>query len=373
MSNNQTVQVGATVLVQWENNPKSPGSVKSNRINDRRTKKIVLAETTGSGLRPKQGETWICRVERITNPKSETRGAIVVKPLTLQISYEFKGAYIDPDKARVMAIVLQHRQKNLFLEGDQGVGKTTISHAVAGTLGWVFRKVNCGLIKKFQFMLVRFIPHVQGGQMTYKPVDSALIEVIREAIKNQHKEYLCMLDEYTRMDEDARDALLEVIEGKIRELRLPTGEVLSIPNNIHFMAAGNVGEGFTLKREDAAAKDRWVIVKITHMPQDKELKHCVDMFPTCPKAEMDRALTIINRLRTVRHEPTMRLSKAVSTRASENVAMMLANGVAIELALETGVVNQFNGNLKDSTSEAGRVAKLISEELKKMDAKDKKN
>ena len=364
MINNEEVIPGASIVVHWEANQRSesPNAVKSNRTDKGKTKKIILLSPDSRGVQPKPGEVWLCRVERLTS-KLDNRGAIFVRPVSRKIEYQFQGVWIDPIKAQLIATVLQDPRRNLMLEGDQGVGKSTIAAAIARTLGWEYRKVSGGLIKKFVFMLGRYIPTSEGETLNFKWADSKLVEVLREALKFPRKTFLLMIDEFTRMDEDARDALLDVIEGGQRVLRLPTGEEIPVSSNVVFMGAGNVGEGFTIRREDAAAKDRWVIVKITVMPQPEELAHCMRLYPTCPKADLDAALTIINLVRAARKDTKMRLSKTVSTRGAETVAMFLSGGFSAELALETAVTNQYAGTADDSTSEAGRVNRLIKEAL----------
>lgn len=117
-------------------------------------------------------------------------------------------------------------------------------------------------------------------------------------------------------------------------------------------------------REAAPAKDRWVIVKLKHMPHDVELKHCLRRFPDCPAKEMDLALNIVNHVRAARLDPKRMLSKAPSTRVSENIAMFLSAGVELKVALENAVTNQYSGRADDINTEAGKVAKLIEERLK---------
>lgn len=366
MENKHGLAPGTNCLVRWEANPKGSTPVKSNHVNDKRTKKIVLPELSGRGPKPKPGEVWVCRVERETNAKSESRGAIIVRPLAIEIDLSFPGVWVDPVMARIISVVLQNREKNLMLVGDQGIGKTTLGRAVSTKLGRKFRKISGGLMKKFAYMLGRNMPVVgENGALSFKWVDSPLVRVVREANRNPKDTFQVMIDEFSRMDEDARDALLDVIEGDVRVLPLPTGEDLYVPDNIHFMAASNEGGAFTVKKEDAAAKDRWVIVKVEHMPQAEELAHCLGKFPSCPKAELDRALTIANHLRRKRHDLQVRLSKTISTRAAQNIAMFLANGIDLETSLLTAVANQYEGSKTDIHSEAGRVAKIIGDELKK--------
>lgn len=363
------IVAGASIVVHWEANKRStrPNAVKSNKTDSGKTKKIILPVTDARGVQPRPGEVWLCRVEKITS-KSPTHGSIFVRPVSRKIEYQFEGVWIDPIKAQLIATILQDRRRNLMLEGDQGVGKSTIAHAIARTLGWEYRKISGGLIKKFVFMLGRYVPTSEGETLNFQWADSKLVAVLREANRAPRKTFLLMIDEFTRIDEDARDALLDVIEGNSRVLRLPTGEEIPVGENVVFMAAGNVGEGFTIRREDAAAKDRWVIIKITVMPQAEELAHCLRLYPTCPRAQLDHALTVINKVRTERKNPKMRLSKTVSTRGAEAVSMFLAGGFSVDQALETAVVNQYAGVAEDATSEAGRVYRIIREELDKKKA-----
>jgi len=355
---------GTNILVQWEENPRKPGTVKSNRVNGHRTKKIVLC--VDGVTKPRPGELWICVIERVTNQRSDAHGAVIVRPIAREIDATFPGVWVDPLDARMMVVVLQNPDKNLMLEGDQGIGKSTVARAVAQKLGWEFRKVSGGQIKKYTYMLGRLVPQSHDKQLSFVWADSKLAAALREAIRTPEKQFLLMIDEYSRIDEDARDALLDVIEGVERKLFISTGEELEVPRNVHFMAAGNAGDGFTVRKEDAAAKDRWVIIKAKHMPQPAELKHCMEKYSGCDATTLNNALSIINKVRDARHSTNMRLSRTVSTRAAQNVSMFLQAGLEIEPAMLTAVANQFPGNPNDSTSEAGRVAKLIKDELAKL-------
>ena len=366
------VAIGSTVTVSFEANANDKNSVKSNAINGVRSKKIILVDSktlTTSQSAPKAGETWVCVIERILNPNSPNHGAILVRPVSRQTSFVFDDVYVPQELAKLMTVVLQNTSKNLFLEGEQGIGKSTIARAVAKTLNWEFRKVSGGLIKKFNYMLGRLLPSTNGeGQMVMKWIDSKLVAILKEAALpvNRHKTFLLMLDEFTRIDEDARDALLDIIEGQDRMLDLPNGEQVPVPPNVHFMAAGNAGQGFTVRQEDAAAKDRWVIVKLSHMPQAIEHSHCLKRFPNCPSKPLDQAITVINTVRRARLDPKRMLTKSPSTRVAENVAMFLASGVELPVALANSLVNQYGGRTDDLNTEAGKVAKIVEEELKRL-------
>jgi MoxR-like ATPase len=367
MNNKTTYEVGEQVQVTWESNPKCAGTLKSNHINNKRSEKICLPDLSGPGLKPKVGETWVCEIQKKTNPKSANRGAYIVRPLTLKMDYHFDDVYIKPSDLSAISITLQTPQMNLFLAGPQGVGKSTIVHAIAQKLGWKFRKIDCAVLKKIQAMYGRTIPvPKEGGGFDLVWKDSRLAKVLREAAKHKNYEYCVMLEEMTRMEPDCRDAWLEIIEGKEREFVMPTGEVIPIGNNIHFLAAGNLGESFTVQRQDAAFLDRFVMVKIYHMPQPDELQLCLKRFHGCPKNEMNVALTIINQLRKKYYDTNHPLSIAASTRGSQRVAMFLAKGMPVDLALKYAIVSQYSGDAANSITEAGRVTKMINDELDRM-------
>jgi 5-methylcytosine-specific restriction endonuclease McrBC GTP-binding regulatory subunit McrB len=61
------------------------------------------------------------------------------------------------------------------------------------------------------------------------------------------------------------------------------------------------------------------------------------------------------------------LSKAPSTRVTENIAMLLQSGIDLRSALQTSVVNQYLGKAEDLNSEAGKVARILEEELKRLE------
>lgn len=362
MSTETELKIGSTIRVQWEDNPR--GGVKANRANGARTKKIILPDLSTRSVAPRPSEIWVCQVRRITNEKSADHGAIIVKPINIEIDTNFPGVWVDPAKARLMAITLQNRNKNLMMEGPQGVGKTTISRAVAQKLNWEFRKINGAQLKKFNYMLGRFTPKPTGqGTMGYEWKHSKLVRTIIEASEHPELEFLAFIDEFTRMDEDARDALLDVVEGVERTIQLPTGTEIHVPQNLHFMAAGNVGDSFTVRKQDAAATDRWVVVEVSHMPPDIELAHCLRKYEHCERANMARALEIVTHIRTLMYDQRTRLSRTVSTRATENIAMFLAGGIDLKQAMLTAVGNQFNGNANDTTSERGQVYKTIKDAI----------
>lgn len=366
MQTQQTLfEPGKRVSVVWEPNPGKPTPVKSNRVDGARTNKIVLIDSSFGGRVPNPNEKWLCEVTRVINPSSATNGAVLVTPLQQEIARVFPGVWMPEEVRAQMPIILQTPGKNLFLQGDQGCGKTTMAGAIALGFDWEFCKVSGGAVKKYSYMLSRVLPGEQDGRLTFKTIDSDLAAFIKEAIRNPHKIFLIMIDEYTRIEVNARDILLDVIEGTIRFLPLPNGERLVIPDNVRFMAAGNVGSRFTVQKQDDANKSRWVILKVDYMPAEEEFKLLLSRYPHAPKEALRKAIDIANKLRDRRFaKDSEKLSKGVSTRETDTVAMFLQGGEPLDRALKTGMVYQYDGDDRDETSEAFKVSKIIAESLK---------
>ena len=352
---------GATLEVTWEDNPKS-GSVKSNQTAAGKSGKIILPSAASGQAQPKPGQRWRCRVERVTNPGSAGRGAIIVVPEQQLIDVKFQDVWIEPENALAMSTVLQDPNKNLFLEGPQGCGKTTISQTIAERLGWEFRKISGNQIKRYTTLYGRTVTATVNGATTARWVDSTLIENTKEATRRPEVEFLFFVDELTRMDEDARDILLDGIEGRDRVLCSPKPETIPIPRNIHWMFAGNVGSAFTVRQGDAALSDRLVTLEIGYMPLEAEIAHCLRKYPNCPKDDLTSALKIVHKLRPIIFGE-LRLSNMISTRQTENFAMLKANGLDTATAMKIAIANQFKGPLADQNSERSRLMKAIQGQL----------
>lgn len=352
------------MTVVWDANPNGRKPVKANNSNGRRTDKIILVDDRYTGRMPNPGEKWVCDLVRECNPTSKRNGSILVRPTRQELLREFKGVWMPEDLRRQMSILVQTPGKNVFMKGPAGCGKTTIAAAIARGLNWEFAKIEGNTVKRYSYMLSRVMPEEKDGRLAFRTVDSSLSQLIKEAIENPHLTFLGMVDEYTRMDVDARDILLGVIEGKERKLPLPNGDCLDVPSNIVWIAAGNFGDRFTVKDMDDANLSRWVVLKVWYMPLEEERKLLLERYPHCPAEELTRALKVINILRDkTKASGAARIGKAVGTREADSVAMFLAAGESLRASLITAVLNQFDGEPDQKGSESAKAAEVIENEL----------
>ncbi len=401
------VKKGTKCKVRWEENPATKGKkypkVRSNYINDEYSARYIVP-TDDSGITP--GEVWHCEIVTVKEPTAKTEGFILVKPIAKSAELALPDwVYIDPKTKQVLEVLLNDPAANILLSGDQGCGKTTIVMEMAKALGWEFRVVVGGAITDVYEMRGRFLPERAANAIRKKQAeddgnkmlaalwaiaeavassikigweDSDFVRFLREAIANPNKKYLIFIDEYTRIEAVARGTLLNVLDGTKPFLTLPTKERLEIPKNVRFVAAANEGEAFTLSGQDAADRSRWNIVRIGYMPADKEIALCLKRFPNCPENLLIMAIGIVNELRKPETKRKLYIGKSPDTRATQNIARLLACGsIKLRTALLHSVANQFdqapidNGRPFDSnTTEGERVAAFVLQQLVKLKAED---
>jgi MoxR-like ATPase len=370
-----TLTKGSGLHVTWQVNAKSGGRfpVKSNVTDEGRVKKIILPDLKGLAAHPVAGENWRCEVVRVTGKPDKKFGIIWVRPIERVLEVKVpKGVWVEQLQLELMLVALLDPERNVMMVGPQGSGKTTVSLALATVLGARYFKVPGEQIKKADRMLGEVNAGTEGKRLKFIWADSPLTTALREAERNPHLRFLVHIDEWTRIDEDARDATLGILTGVERKLFLHNGDVVNVSKNVHFVASGNVGSEFTIKRRDAANNDRWEIFVVDYMPHEEELKHVISKYPGCPKDQMDIALKVINSMRTAVRKKELNLPYKPSVRRSEAIAMYLASplfergGVDLPCIMQNAVTNQYDGTADDTSSDFNRVSEFIKMKLKEL-------
>lgn len=375
--------------VQFIHNKKSKTGipVMANVCDEGAAPNIILPKLKGLRMTPAPNERWDVEVIKCTSKlrpgrKRSKYGIIWVKPIKRLLDLDLPGVYVDKRQLRAMLLVVEERRRNLMLVGPQGAGKSVISRAVARLMSAKYFKVPGGLIKKHDRMLGNINAGTDGDKLKFVFAYSPLTEALTYAQSHPHERVVVHVDEWTRIDEDARDAALDVLEGEERILHLPNGEKVEIGPNVYFIASGNVGSQFVLRKKDAANNDRWEIFYVDYMPHKVELEHCLKLYPQCPSDKMDIALQVINDLRECyKNGRPRQIPYAPSTRRSEAIAMYLASeaykngdfepddpakdGFAdgLEFILGLAIVNQYDGPLHNEGTEMAQVKAQILAKL----------
>jgi hypothetical protein len=173
--------------------------------------------------------------------------------------------------------------------------------------------------------------------------------------------------------------LLDVLEGRNRKLRLPNGEVITVGQNVHFVGSGNIGASFTLEEQDAASRDRWLILDVWFMPHEVELAHCLKMYPNCPTEQLDIFLKVANAIRDeiVKGDQSKLtdVDIAPSVRRSERAAMLLSvpneegeEPLPLLWIMEKSICNQYKGGIKAKHTQKGLIYEFITTQLEALGA-----
>ena len=350
---------GDEIVFRLERNPKqgSRFPLKSNWTAEGPTGKMIVPVESYNGVPLEEGQTWLGRVARVTG-KHDRLGLIEVLPLRRKMIFtKPKDVWFDEQDLHAMAELIARRY-NVMLLGPQGSGKTEAGLALAQMLEMEYHKVSCARIKKASQMEGRVRPGAGNSKIGWEWSDSEPMAVIRYAAAHPRKRILMHNDEWTRMDEDARDGWLDILEGKVRKVRV-NGDEIEVSPNLHFFGSGNVGLQYVIKRIDPASNDRWFIFKQKYMPIAEEKARVLRDFPNCPQDQLHKLLEIINQIRNARFQGNTSLSFVPSTRVSLRAALLLDLGFDLEYALDRAVVNPYEGFKENPNCEAGRVHDLI--------------
>jgi MoxR-like ATPase len=361
---------GAIIHPMWELNTKegTTSPVKANHCDEGTSLRIILV-VPGAPV-PKPGEKWKCQVVDIKGKPGKRSGVVWVRPLERVFELKLSGVWCDEKTLMAAFLLLRDPNANVMFEGPAGSGKTTIVKALAAAAGMVYKKVSCGMIKKHSQLFGRVNAGTRKNRLQFIWEDSEAMDAIRWAEEHPDVEVLIHADEWTRMDEDARDGWLDVLEGSVRIIHLPNGDKIHVGKNVHFVASGNIGAGFTLRQQDNASRDRWVIFDIWYMPHEAELAHCLNKYQACPRDRMDICLQVINTVRDQVVEGTLEVTSAPSVRRSERLASLLAANdnegkpqFEIPWLLEKVVCNLYMGSIKKKTSDKAKVHDAIVAKL----------
>ena len=318
-----------------------------------------IVEPVAGSKQPAAGETWVCLITDFRAGDS-----ISLRPLKQRSMLVLPDdIWLDPVNAGLIQAGLDTPGLNVMLIGEHGCGKTTIAEAIAQAKQWQFRLIAGNTLKRYTQIFGQNVPTVIDGEQRFHYETSQFVDIMDEAAQQGPTTYMAFIDEINRVDEKGQDVLLGVVAGRRKVLHLPNGRIVTVPENLKFMAACNEGSGFSVTPSDAASKDRWLIVKIGYMPEAREISHCLRWQPDCPVDPLIKAVQVINHIRKNKNDIKLRLSKNVSTRCAELVAMLCALGTDLKTALFTAVAGQYTGFINDARSESGRVAAAIARQL----------
>lgn len=225
------------------------------------------------------------------------------------------------------------RARNIMMTGPAGSGKTMAAKALVEALNRPFFYFNLGATQDPRATLIGNT-HFQKESGTYFS-ESTFVK----AIKTPYS--VILLDELSRAHPEAWNILMTVIDQTQRYLRLDEADgspVVPVAEGVTFIATANIGNEFTSTRVlDRALIDRFVTIEVDVLNAEQEYELLTMLYPEANQYDMRAIAEIANHTREQIRSDVGKITTAVSTRASVEMAGLLYDGFDIVEAAEVAI------------------------------------
>jgi MoxR-like ATPase len=222
------------------------------------------------------------------------------------------------------------RGKNIMMTGPAGCGKTQAAKSLVKALDRPDFYFNLGATQDPRGTLI-------GNTHFKKETGTTFCEsVFVKAI--QTKDAVILLDELSRAHPEAWNILMTVLDQGQRYLRLDEHEnapTIPVAEGVTFIATANIGTEYTATRAmDRALVDRFIIVEMDVLDQQQETRLLKMIAPSCPDNMIDTIAEIASITRKEVANDNAKISSAVSTRLTVEMAGLIADGFTLSEAAE---------------------------------------
>jgi len=230
------------------------------------------------------------------------------------------------------------RGKNIMLTGPSGEGKTLSVHAVKASLGRPFFYINLGNMQDPQTALIGKTHFVEGEGTKF--VESYFVK----ALKTPNA--IILLDEFSRLNDDAENILMSVLDYNQRYLRLTEdedSETVKVAPGVCFIATANLGNEYTsTKVLDRAMLDRFSRIEIEELDKRNRVKLMQELFPNVPKQKIRNIAELADKISMDYHSDSPTVENLISTRMCVETAEYLNDGFLLSEAVEATVYPFFD-------------------------------
>jgi len=232
------------------------------------------------------------------------------------------------------------RSKNIMMTGPAGSGKTMAAKKVVEALDRPDFYFNLGATQDPRSTLIGNTHFKKDEGTSFS--QSAFVKAI------QTKDAVILLDELSRAHPEAWNILMTVLDYGQRYLRLDEQEnapTIPVAEGVTFIATANIGNEYTATRAmDRALVDRFTIIEMDTLNKDQESELLKDLHPGITKEQANIVAEIASLTRKELSNESPKLTNAISTRLSVEIAGLLEDGFTLPEAAETCIYPFFDND-----------------------------
>jgi MoxR-like ATPase len=232
------------------------------------------------------------------------------------------------------------RSKNIMMTGPAGCGKTMAAKKVVEALDRPHFYFNLGATQDPRSTLIGNTHFKKDEGTSFS--QSAFVKAI------QTKDAIILLDELSRAHPEAWNILMTVLDYGQRYLRLDEQEdapTIPVAEGVTFIATANIGNEYTATRAmDRALVDRFTIIEMDTLNKDQESELLKDLHPGITKEQANIVAEIASLTRKELTNESPKLTNAISTRLSVEIAGLLEDGFTLPEAAETCIYPFFDAD-----------------------------
>ena len=232
------------------------------------------------------------------------------------------------------------RSKNIMMTGAAGSGKTMAAKKVVEALDRPDFYFNLGATQDPRSTLIGNTHFKKDEGTSFS--QSAFVKAI------QTKDAVILLDELSRAHPEAWNILMTVLDYGQRYLRLDEQDgapTIKVAEGVTFIATANIGNEYTATRAmDRALVDRFTIIEMDTLNKEQESDLIKDLHPGITKLQADTIAEIASLTRKELSNESPKLTNAISTRLSVEIAGLLEDGFTLPEAAETCIYPFFDND-----------------------------
>ena len=230
------------------------------------------------------------------------------------------------------------RGKNIMMTGAAGCGKTMAAKRLVEALDRPEFYFNLGATQDPRGTLI--------GNTHFKKEEGTMFSESLFVKAIQTKDAVILLDEISRAHPEAWNILMTVLDQGQRYLRLDEhvdAPTIKVAEGVTFVATANIGNEYTATRAmDRALVDRFIIVEMDTLNKDQESGLLKDLHPGITQEQADNVAEIASMTRKEIKSDAPRITNAISTRISVEIAGLLEDGFNLAEAAEVCIYPFFD-------------------------------